>query len=184
MRTQPLISVGCFVHYWVSCAINKWGFWACIFVSTHICLALGCLLTFCLTLMHQLTCWFVCPQRSSSKLLLRSAILSLLSVHLLKVCSWTFAKRTYFKSLLKVNYRSVFAKSFKAFIFQKFRQPLCHKVNLPSCVHVAWRSLCHKVNIPRCEAQRRHFFMTCDVFGTGQMNILGLCYSVYIRKNL
>ena len=22
-RTQPLISVGCFVHYWTSCAINK-----------------------------------------------------------------------------------------------------------------------------------------------------------------
>ena len=25
-RTQFLISVGCFVHYWVSCAINKRGF--------------------------------------------------------------------------------------------------------------------------------------------------------------
>ena len=23
---NPLISVGCFVHYWVSCAINKQGF--------------------------------------------------------------------------------------------------------------------------------------------------------------
>ena len=54
-------------------------------------------------------------------------------------------KRTYFKSLLKVYDRSVFAKYFKAFIFQKFRQPLCHKVNLPSCV--AWQLLCHKVNI-------------------------------------
>ena len=46
----------------------------------------------------------------------------------------------------------MFAKSFKAFIFQKFRRPLYHKVNLPSCVHVhvAWRSLCHKVNLPSC----------------------------------
>ena len=25
-RTQPLICVGCFVHYWVTCAINKGGF--------------------------------------------------------------------------------------------------------------------------------------------------------------
>ena len=83
-------------------------------------------------------------------------------------------KVRYFKSLLKVNYWSAFAKSFKAFIFQKFRRPLCHKVNLPSCV--AWQSLCHKVNIPRCEVQQGHFVMICDIFGTGQMNILGLCY--------
>ena len=64
-----------------------------------------------------------------------------------------------FKSFLKVYYRSVFAESFKTFIFQTFRRPLCHKVNLP-----------------RCEARRRRFIMTCDIFGTGQTNILGLCY--------
>ena len=34
-----------------------------------------------------------------------------------------------FKSFLKVYYRSVFAESFKTFIFQKFPRPLCHKVN-------------------------------------------------------
>ena len=79
-----------------------------------------------------------------------------------------------FKSLLKVYYLSVFAESFKTSIFQKFRRPLCHKVNLPSCV--ARRPLCHKVYLPRCEARRRHFIMTCDIFGTGQTNILGLCY--------
>ena len=28
----------------------------------------------------------------------------------------------------------------------------------------------------RCEALRRHFIMTCDIFSTGQTNILGLCY--------
>ena len=54
------------------------------------------------------------------------------------------------------------------------RRPLCHKVNLQSCV--ARRPLCHKVNLPRCEARRRRFIMTCDIFGTGQTNILGLCY--------
>ena len=31
-------------------------------------------------------------------------------------------------------------------------------------------------NLPRCEARRRHFIMTCDIFGTGQTNILALCY--------
>ena len=47
---------------------------------------------------------------------------------------------------------------------------LCHKVNLLSCV--ARRPLFHKVNLPRCEARRHHFIMTCDIFGTGQTNIL------------
>ena len=40
----------------------------------------------------------------------------------------------------------------------------------PSCL--ARRPLCHKVNLPRCEARRRYFIMTCDIFGTGQTNIL------------
>ena len=44
------------------------------------------------------------------------------------------------------------------------RRPLCHKVNLPSCV--ARRPLCHGVNLPRYEARRRHFIMTCDIYGT------------------
>ena len=94
-------------------------------------------------------------------------------------------KRSSFKSLLNLRIAyifqefaegllSVFAESLKTFIFKKFRRPLCHKVNLPSCV--ARRPLCHKVNLPRCEARRRRFIMTCDIFGTGQTNILGLCY--------
>ena len=105
------------------------------------------------------------------------------------VCISVFVKRLSFKSLLnlrkayifqdfasllKVYYRSVFAESSKAFIFQKLQRPLCHKVNLPSCV--APRMLCHKVNLQRCEARRRHFIITCDILGTGQTNILGLCY--------
>ena len=56
------------------------------------------------------------------------------------------------------------------------RRPLCHKVNLPSCVHVARQPLCQKENLPRCEAQRHHLIMTCDIFGTGQVNTLTLCY--------
>ena len=38
-RTQPLICVGCFVHYWVPCAINKGGFFEIPFVvvvDTHL----------------------------------------------------------------------------------------------------------------------------------------------------
>ena len=35
---------------WVSCAINKGGFFEIAFVSTHICLALRRLLTVCLSL--------------------------------------------------------------------------------------------------------------------------------------
>ena len=33
-RTQPLICVGCSVHYWVSCAINKGGFFEIAFLSS------------------------------------------------------------------------------------------------------------------------------------------------------
>ena len=52
-RTQPLICVGYSVHYWMSCAINKGGFFEIAFSlssSTHICLALRRLFKFCLTL--------------------------------------------------------------------------------------------------------------------------------------
>ena len=34
-RTQPLICVGCSVHYWVSCAINKGGFLRLHFGRRH-----------------------------------------------------------------------------------------------------------------------------------------------------
>ena len=75
------------------------------------------------------------------------------------------------------------------------RRPLCHKVNLPSCVArwplwhkvnqpscVAWRPLRHKVNLPRYDARRRHFIMTCDIYGI-EINKLNLsCPSVQHRK--
>ena len=50
-----------------------------------------------------------------------------------------------------------------------------HKVNLPSCEVTQW-PLCDKVSLRRREARRRLFFLTCDIFGTGQTNILALCY--------
>ena len=60
------------------------------------------------------------------------------------------------------------------------RRPLCHKVNLPSCV-ARW-PLCHKVNLPRYDARRRHFIMTCDIYGI-EINKLNLfCPSVQHRK--
>ena len=52
LRSRYEICVGCSVHYWVSCAINKGGFFEIAFVSTHMCLAMKRLLTFCLTLMR------------------------------------------------------------------------------------------------------------------------------------
>ena len=55
------------------------------------------------------------------------------------------------------------------------RRLLCRKVNLLSCV--ARRPLC-KVNLPICEARRRHFIMTCDIFGTEHTR-----HTNIIRKN-
>ena len=158
-RTQPLICVGCSVPYWVSCAVNKGGFFEIAFSSssTHICLTLKCLLTFCLTLTRYFTWCFVCPRRSA------------------EVWYSVLVKRSSFKKFAESSYsvhRSVFAESSKAFIFQKFsvnfyfglslhisqhgssltlenvcdlytgacikpglvRLPLCHKVNILSCV--------------------------------------------------
>ena len=54
------------------------------------------------------------------------------------------------------------------------RRRLCHKVNLPN--FVAQQPLCHKVNLPRCEARRHHLITTCNIFGTGKMNTLTICY--------
>ena len=185
-RTQPLICVGFSVHYWVSCAINEGGLFEIAFVvvvDTHLPRfeALAYVLPHFDALTHVVilvssafifqtfaeVCYSVFVNRSSFKSLLN------------------LRKAYIFESLLKAYYRSVFAESFKTFIFQKFRRPLCHKVNVPSCVarralchkvNLARRPLCHKVSLPRCEARRRHFVMTCDIFGTGQTNILGLCY--------
>ena len=138
-RTQSLIFVGCSVHYWVSCAINKRGFLRLHFVDTHV-----------LPHFDALTHTVI---RVSSAFIFQTFA---------EVCYSVFVKRSFFKillnlrkayifkSLLKVYHRSMFVESSKAFIFQKCRRLLCHKVTLPSCV-ARW-PLCHKVNLPRCEA--------------------------------
>ena len=157
-RTQPLIFVGCSVHYGVSRAINKGGFSRSS--STHICLALRRLLIRVSSAFIFQTFSEDCYSLFVNRLYFKSVL--------------NLRKAYIFKSLLKVYYQSVFAEPFKTSMFQKFWRPLCHKVNLESCA--ARRRLCHKVNLPRCEARRRRFIMTCDIFGTGQTNILGLCY--------
>ena len=58
----------------------------------------------------------------------------------------------------------------KAYIFQEFAVPQSKSTELCSR-----RPLSHKVNLPKSEARRRPFIMTCDIFGTGQTNILSLC---------
>ena len=126
-RTQPLIFVGCSVHYWVSCAINKGGFFEIAFVvvvvvDTHLPRfeALAHILPHFDALTHFVTrvssafrfqtfaevCYSVFVNRSSFKSVLN------------------FRKAYIFKSLLKVYYRSVFNESSKAFIFQKCAESL------------------------------------------------------------
>ena len=102
-RTQPLISVGCSVHYWVSCAINKGG---CFKMCRH---TLASLWLACLR--------FASHWRANSRgdscflgVHLSNVFWGLLFCHLQKVC-WIFVKRTYLKSLLNVYYRCVFAES-------------------------------------------------------------------------
>ena len=125
-RTQPLISVGCSVHYWVSCAINKGGCLEIVFVvvvvDTHLPQfeALAYVLPHFDALTHLVirvssafifqtfaeVCYSVFVNRSSFK-----SVLNLRKAYI-------------FKSLLKVYYRSVFNESSKAFIFQKCAESL------------------------------------------------------------
>ena len=124
-RTQPLLCVGCYLHYWVSCAINRGGFFRdCIvvFVDTYLSRfeALAYVLPHFDALTHEVirvslafifqtfveVCYSVFVNRSSFK-----SVLNLRKAYI-------------FKSLLKVYYRSVFNESSKAFIFQKCAESL------------------------------------------------------------
>ena len=122
-RTQPLICVGCSVHYWVSCAINKGGFFEIAFVDdTH----LPCFEALAYVLPHFDALTHVVIRVSSSFIFQTFA----------EVCYSVFVNRSsfksvlnlrkayIFKSLLKVYYRSVFNESSKAFIFQKCAEGL------------------------------------------------------------
>ena len=75
-RTQPLIFVGCSVHFWVSCAINKGGFLRLHFRRRHTFASLWCANSCGDSKNHYGSWWFLCPQHSSFKGLLRSDILS------------------------------------------------------------------------------------------------------------
>ena len=123
-RTQPLICVGCFVHYWLSCAINKGGLFeiAFVVVDTHQprFKALAYVLPRFDALTHVVirvssafifqtfaeVCYSVFVNRSSFK-----SVLNLRKAYI-------------FKSLLKVYYRSVFNESSKAFILLKCAESL------------------------------------------------------------
>ena len=113
------------MRYWVSCAINKKGFFEIAFVivvDTHLPRfeALAYVLPHFDALTHVVirvssafifqtfaeVCYSVFVNRSSFK-----SVLNLRKAYI-------------FKSLLKVYYRSVFNESSKAFIFQKFAESL------------------------------------------------------------
>ena len=154
-RTQPVICVGCSVHYWFSCAINK-GLRLCRHTFASL--------------------WGDCLRFASLWRANSRGDSRVLGVHFSNVfwgLLFVFVTRAYFKSFLKVYYRSVFIESSKV-VFWKCVRLLTHASMKPGCL--ARRPLCHKVNLPRCEARRGHFIMTCDIFGTGQTNILALCY--------
>ena len=158
-RTQPLIFVGCSVHYWVSCEINKG-----VFLRLHLCRN-----TFA-------SLWGACLRFASLWRTNSSGDSCFLGVHLLFIFCLLWKMRGTPSACIKpvclarrpLCHEVNLPGSWEA------RRPLCHKVNLLSCV--ARRPLLHKVNLPKCEAWRRHFIITCDIFGPGQINILALSY--------
>ena len=117
-RTQPLIGVGCSVHYWVSCAIIKVGFSEIAFVVVNPHLPRFEALAYVLPHFDALTHVVI---RASSAFIFQTFAEVCYSV--LVNCSsfksvLNLRKAYIFKSLLKVYYRSVFNESSKAFIFQ------------------------------------------------------------------
>ena len=111
-----------------------------------------------------------------------------------------FVKRSSFKSLL--NFRKayifqefaegpllicvgwIFQNVHLSKVFKSKSTELCSSAavvpqnkstELCSLAAVAPQSKSTEMSV-RCEVRQRRFIMTCDIFGTGQMNILGLCY--------
>ena len=119
-RTQPLICVGCSVPYWVSCAINKGGFFEIAFFAvgdTH----LPCFEVPAYVLPHFDALTHVVIRVSSAFIFQTFAeVYYSVFVNRSSFKSVLNLRKTYiFKSLLKVYYQSVFNASSKAFIFQK-----------------------------------------------------------------
>ena len=120
---QPLICVEWSVQYWVSCAINKGGFFDIAFVvvvDTH------------LPRFEALA--YVLPHFDAPTQVVIHVSSTFIFQTFTEVCYSVFVNFSFFnsvlnlrkayifKSLLKVYYRSVFNESSKAFIFQKFTE--------------------------------------------------------------
>ena len=103
MRTQPLISVECSVHYCVSCAINKGCFFEIEFVSTHMHLSRFEALAYVLPHFDALTHVVI---RVSPAFIFQTFA---------EVCYSVFVDRSSFKSVLNL---------LKAYIFQAFAEDL------------------------------------------------------------
>ena len=101
-KTQSLISVGCSMHYWVSCAIYKRGF-----LRLHLCRH-----TFA-------SLWgaaYVLPQFDTlTHVVIRMSRRSFIFQTFAEVCYSVFVKRSSFKSLLNLR---------KPYIFQEFAEGL------------------------------------------------------------
>ena len=110
------------MHYWVSCAINKGGFFEIAFVvDTH----LPCFEALAYVLPHFDALTHVVIRVSSSFIFQTFAEVCYSVVNRSSFKSvLNFRKAYIFKSLLKVYYRSVFNESSKAFIFQKCAEGL------------------------------------------------------------
>ena len=95
-----------------------------------------------------------------------------------------------FKSLLKVYYRTVFNVFHFSFSFSSLLKVYTLSKTLPwiKPLHFSLENECdswymHQTVLfsssavvprsksTRCQARRRHFIMTCDIFGTGQTNV-------------
>ena len=170
-RMQTKISVGCSVHYWVSCAINRGGFLEIAFASLWgACLRFASRGDLCILGVHlSNVCWgllFFRTERSS-----------------LKAC-WIFVKRTCVRfcwrstidlCLMNPQKPSSFESLLKVYTLNKILlwiNPVVHiflcKMGAtpgacikPRCL--ARRPFCHKVNLPSGEARQRHFIRTCEI---------------------
>ena len=136
-RTQPLICVGCSVHYWVSCAIYKGGFFEIAFVvDTH------------LPRFEAIT--YVLPHFDAlTHVVVRVSLAFIFAIcirkaYLSNILLWIKPSNFQHGSSLSLENVCV---SWCMHQWNRVvsRRPLCHKVNIPSCV--AGQSLCHKVNL-------------------------------------
>ena len=100
-RTQPQISVGSSVHYWVSCSINKRAGFEIAFVSTHICLALRHFAPLAYVLPHFDVLTHVVIRVSSAFIFQTFA----------EVCYAVFVKHSCFKSLQNLRKVYIFHES-------------------------------------------------------------------------